>query len=233
MKGKEIIDSVIRNEMPDMETVRENCILQTMPEAPRKKRPAFRAAVSVTAVAVIALALFLGISFLKPHSKNAFSLTAYALEEQADGTFVYHEFSIQPGEQQVWGGYQRGVYWQGIRVLLKCDGENIQEIKFSTDGNATFSLADFKIENGEIVYDRVFYDDDGTFLGGQVIAPVEPLGKNFTISADELTDEFTYGLLLVEDVKDPGKELPPFRATIHATATFHDGSTQEVTLVYS
>ncbi|MCL2320928.1 MAG: hypothetical protein FWC47_02345 [Oscillospiraceae bacterium] len=228
MKGHEIINHIVRAKMPDREQVRENCIhnLQ-MNDA---KRPFLHLTSLVVTTAVVLICFLLGsmILNLRDNKKgNLFSVKAYALEQQANGSITlrdYYELNSYD-EKTVLGlglANSDGSFYGGRGIYFEFNGENIKNVEFIVEeDDAMFVLAHVLKENGQIVM-----NDMGSF-NSFTVKSWEYLNKSFTL--DSMNSFPEDSLLFV------GKSYPdgnnnykaPLNLTIRAIATFNDGTTQE------
>ena len=241
MKGQKIIDQIVRAEMPDMEQVREKCVMQVQTESreQRSRRQIRRFGVSaVAAAAVLCLCLF-GNTILTPQGNNSFFVEAYALEQQADGSITLSDSTVDSsGESSsiCLGIGSPGNLYLYSAISLNIEGENIKSIEFIGENDCMFLITDVLTENGELVMheDREYtiMDYDGNEmagLGSFTILSMENLGNSFTL--DDMDTLAEGAFLFTEDtVLFAGKSVEDDNAlnlTISAVATFNDGTTQE------
>ena len=129
MRGNEIINHIVRAEMPDMDQVRGKCVQQEISQKQHKKRPRFRSAVTLATTAAVVICFLLGNMLLNPHGDNVFFVKAYAMEQQADGSIGLREVDVVD-QPDTWGGYFDGENFY-VSVGLKYEGENIKSVDFT------------------------------------------------------------------------------------------------------
>lgn len=228
MKGKEIINHIVRAEMPDMEQVREKCIRQAISQERHKKRPHTRSAFAlVTAAAVICLILF-GSTLFTPQGDNIFVVKAYAMEIQEDGSVELREVDIADTRPEYWGGYIDGeTNTMYVGLGLRCEGENIESVEFSTD-DGFFSeqyignLADISTSGVPALY--VGPDNQMVMFGEDF----DDVGGTITLEAETVDDYLLFwGTNYVDNPEFP--YYPPFpeKIYVHAKVTFNNGKTAE------
>jgi hypothetical protein len=209
----------------------KNRVFSKVMSKQHKQRPRFKAAVSLaTAAAVICLMVF-GSMLLFPQNENIFTLKAYAMEQQADGSIVLREVDLH-SETYHWISYNDGSLFY-VNANLKCEGENIQSVVFYAD-DGFFAKQYLIIEDGKIVqedgvsasYVKGPSDDDYTLL--RYGTDFDIIGNSFTLESDVMTDNF---LLFVGMEISDWRENPS-QITIRAVATFNDGKTQEETITF-
>ena len=181
------------------------------------------------------------------HGDNAFSLLAYIPEQQGDDIDgvgdeagvpngwieltdyfefdrEYQSYSIMSGssDPRIPGYYFNQALHRSI--FIKCEGENIASVEFRVDEGGSFIKASVLTENGVPVI-----HDDRSFT----IVAQQSLGSGFTLnSITDITEDF---LLFVGKSFPDGEQafdfiLPELNLTVRVTATFTDGSTQEITI---
>lgn len=230
MNGKEIITHAVRAEMPDMEQMRDNCVIQAQTTTLNQhgKRPGLRFAIPITATAAVLAVMLFGNTFLHTQTGNAFSINAYAMEIQDDGTVSKFALNDQIEDETgitTWSAMDGEYSYRGIAI--ECEGKNIQSVEFSADDDAMFAKMYVEIENGKIVYDKEFYDGD-KLIGGRIEADPERIGSSFTLEMDEMTDNL---ILFAGKPTSDGEYIYPLDLTIRAVATFNDATTQEETFI--
>lgn len=230
MKGNEIINHIVRAEMPDMEKVREKCVRQAIPQEQRRKRPRFRSAFTLaTAAAVICLMVF-GSMFLTPQDDNIFVIKAYAMEVQEDGSVQLREVDIADTRPEYWGGYINGeTNTMYVGLGLRCEGENIESVEFSTAsgffakqyiGNLSNIKTSGDISVGSL---RVGPDNQMVVFGRDF----DDIGSTIILDNETSNDYLLFwGGNYVESAES---ESPPFpkEINVHAKATFSNGKTVE------
>ena len=232
MKGNEIINHIVRAEMPDMEQVRGKCVQQAISQEQHKKRPVFKAAVSfATAAAVICLMVF-GSIFLTPQDGNMFVIKAYAMEVQEDGSVQLREVDIADTRPEYWGGYiDRKTNTMYVSLGLRCEGENIESVEFST---ASGFFAEQYIGNLSDLEARVSGDAS---VGAIRVGPDNQMIM-FSMDFDDVGSTIILDNETVDDyllfwggnyVDSAESESPPFpkEINVHAKVTFSNGKTAE------
>ncbi|MDR1132142.1 MAG: hypothetical protein LBL15_06980 [Oscillospiraceae bacterium] len=198
-------------------------VLNKILQKRRRKRPVLKTAVSLATAAVICLAMF-GAPLLTPRADNAFSIKAYAMEQQTDGSVALREVDLI-NLPHVWSAYidDENIY---LNVRLKCEGENIKSVDFFTD-DAFFAKQYIKMKNGKIVTGNVsmLYVGESQTLA-MYGTDFEIVGNTLTLDQDTMTDDLLL-FLGTENIEG----LVPSAMTVHAAVTFDDGETREETLV--
>jgi hypothetical protein len=240
MKGNEIIDYMVRNAMPDMEQVREKCLCQAVTEKRRIKRPFLITAVTLATAAALVICSLLGNTLFNSKVSNSFFIKAYALEQQDDGSFklsdtttAYSDGIINSSDLltsfAIRGTDATNYYYKSI--FLSFEGANIKNIEFFADDNGKFAKTYHEMENGEFVKDYIeLYDDyTGNLIGvgyRYSISQLQHLGSTFKLETKDLTKDL---LLLVGRESLRGYVSSELNITVHAVATFNDGTKQEET----
>jgi hypothetical protein len=103
MKGQEIVNAIVRANMPDIARVRERCLQQPFPERavnPLYRRPCFLFATA----AALAVCVIVGSVFIfSGDGGNVFVAKTYAFHEMEDG-------SVELREVEVYGDNDNGLY---------------------------------------------------------------------------------------------------------------------------
>ena len=240
MKGHEIINYIVRAKMPDREQVRENCIQQATPQMQGTKRPFRHLTSLVAATAVVLICFILGnvvLNLQDNKSSNVFSVKAYALEQQANGSISLRDYyelnsndegSTKSGQGLVISNSD-GSFYFGRGVYFEFNGENIKNVEFIADeDDAMFVLAHVLKENGKLVMQdtKENYDDNGYYMGSGssfTVKSLEYLGKSFTLDSMNSLPEDS---ILFVGKSYLGNDYT-LNLTIRAIATFNDGTTQE------
>ena len=200
-----------------------------------KRRHVIKAIASLSAAAAVICLMVFGNMRTAPQAENAFSLKAYAMEHNADGTATMREVDLL-GETHSWFSHYDGKELY-LSINLKCEGENIERVDFYTD-DGFFARQYLKIENGVIIF------EDGVPSGGTTDADghttifhyghdFERIGNSFTLSKGDMTDDLLLFLgmeIETEGLRDSSRNHIPPSINIRAVATFLDGSSQEETL---
>jgi len=187
------------------------------------------AGLAVAALMVLAVGFLLMNMLLSARNgdtHNMFTLRVFALEQQADDSVMLREVDLI-AQTDVWGGFLHGETFF-LSITLRAEGENIQSVSFSTE-DGFFAKQRLKIENGIIIFgdESVLHlgeDSDIVVFGGDF----EIIGSNFVLSSDGMEDD----LLLFLGATMTDGQIPP-RMTIHAVASFYDGTTQTETIELS
>lgn len=193
----------------------------------KRGRSLARPAAALAAVAaVICLAVFGGTLFT-PQANNLFTITAYAVEQTEDGAAELREVDLANHYDDAWGGY-----WDGdnfyVNVGLKCEGENIESVEFSTEDGffAKQTIGELSARDGVPTMYVGTVDAHRIAVYG---TDFEKIGNTLTLDKDTLTDD----LLLFwgkENVNLANDNERPQRIDIQAKVTFTDGQTQEQTV---
>jgi len=212
----------------------------TAKPARQNRRPVFKLAASFAA-AVVCLAVF-GNVFNTPKINNAFSVKAYAMDVQEDGTAIMREVDLYDQTQPWSAHYDSGDIY--LNVNLKCEGENIASVDFYTDdGFFAKQYIEFN-ENGNVVFGEAggsgWIDENGVNHVMRVGTDYEKVGSVLTLSKNDFTDdvllfwgtEFAAGVPLEDFFSQTQldglfSQLSKIDVKIRAVATFNDGSTQE------
>ena len=203
--------------------ISDEYILSAEPKNRRKSQTVFRSfAASITAAAVIALIVF---GNLILSTQNSFSVTAYAMEKQEDGTAAFREVDFANSSDD-WYGYSDGKDFY-LNVGLKCGGENIKSVELSTDDNCFFAKrrvdADGRsipIENAPMLY------GGGKNYFALTYNEFEKIGGSITLDRDVLNDDF----ILFLGKENADLKNHPQKMTVYALVTFDNGKTQEETI---
>ena len=229
MKGREIINQIVRAKMPDRGKVLENCVRQAVPAKKNRKHPVYRRSITALATAGVLVCCFIfGNMLMNPRnsSNNFFTMLAYAMVQQEDGTIVLREVDLL-NQTYGWSRFSDGKNYF-VNISLKCEGENIRSVDFYAD-NGFFAKQYLKIENGQIILEEgvpASFRSGGEGMGyvltmyGQEF---DIIGNRFILNSDGMTDDFL--LFLGTEVSDWWEH--PSQMTVRAVATFNDGKTQE------
>ena len=234
MKGHEIINYICRAKMPDREQIRENCIRQIATQAQGTTRLFFRLPALIAVTAIVAICFIFGNMILNPQNNNSFSVIAYALEQQANGSISLRDHDITSSGEKRYICLSNGDSYMYFGIYFELVGENIENVELIADRDNKLILAHVLTENGELVtYNhQEYYDDDGNFEGYSAdftVKSQEALGNSYRIdSIDGLPEDS----ILFVGKPDPDRDysVPP-NITIRAVATFKDGTTQEETFL--
>lgn len=206
----------------------KNRVFDKAMQKQHKKRPVFKTAVSfATAAAVIGLIL-LGRIFLTPQGDNIFVVKAYAMEVQEDGSVELREMDIMDTRPEYWGGYIDGeTTTMYVGLGLRCEGENIESVEFSTDDGFFAeqyigNLSEISTSGDPALYvgpdnQMVMFSED-----------FDNVGSTITLDKEKANDYLLFwGTNYVDNPEFP--YYPPFPKEIyvHAKATFSNGKTAE------
>ncbi|MCL1873174.1 MAG: hypothetical protein FWF85_03555 [Clostridiales bacterium] len=210
----------------------KNRVFNMISQKQQKKGPLFKAAISLAVAAALVCLVIFGSMLLTPQPDNEFSLKAYAMELQADGSIELHEADF----------LDRSQYWHFcsdredenffISMQLRCEGENIKSVEFTTE-DGFFAKQYVKMENGKIVYEDVYIHYIGK--NGNVIArygdDFENVGNKLVLDKNTVTDDLL--LFWGQKITDPTIPPKPLQEamTIQVLATFNNGKTQEDELI--
>jgi hypothetical protein len=229
MKNEKIINA-INTIQPDTEA--ENRVLAKINQKLPSPRPFFRSTVTIATAAAVVCLCILGGSMLidttpwqtinpardsmQGQTENSFVLTAYAMAQQPDGTVEnlgQIEFAQEGTTQDtpfdgtliVSRGEGENFFvevTQLIGIAFRCEGENIQTVKFSVDNGNFIKLN----EDGEWVLFGTFY----------------------TINQAE----FAYSHPIYWAVNTGLHNVEKFEDTIAVTVAFNDGEIREIPIEY-
>ena len=189
------------------------------------------------AAAAACLALLLS-TFALPGHDNAFTVTAYAMETDENGTMALRPFDGNASYPHIrYGGlsYDENFY---LPISLGYKGTNIEHVTFSTENGFFFIQNREELEASFIPQpEEGFYDDATDWR--EPFPPFQNLGRTLVLddsSKDRLFLEnvVLWGcereLLWTEDaeVANGGYYTIPDTIELTATALFKDGTTQEV-----
>ena len=222
MKGKDLINKIVRVDMPDTEQVRENCHRQTAKQKRQEKRLFRRTAFAAATAAVLVMCLVFGSVLFNPQDggvMNAFTIRAYAMELQADGTIIKHEIDLLD-QTGTWGGFYDGEYMY-INISLEVEGENIESVKFSLE-NGFFAKQNYNPHEVQSVTTRRLYvgDADGNLVPTVFGAEFERLGNQIA-----LTDMQADNVLLFV-AASANQYTMPENIEIQVHVLFYDGEQQ-------
>jgi len=229
MKGKDLINKIVRVDMPDIEQVRENCHRQTMTQKRPEKRLVRRPVFAVATAAVLVVCIIFGSVLFNPQNggiMNAFTIRAYAMEHQVDGSVMLREVDLIE-QSHNWGGAIVGENFF-LSIRLHAEGENIQSVAFTTD-DGFFAKQYLEIENGEVIIDNapILYVGGSDYIAF-VGTDFEIIGSSLILYNDDMTDN----LLPFLGMTFADRQIPQ-QMTIFAVATFNDGSMQEEVITIS
>ena len=216
MKSEKIINAF--NEIKPDKAAKER-ILEKMQQEKSGKKPILRTTAVITAVAAMLCFMLFGTKIITPQRNNLFSINAYAVEQQADGSLDLQKVDlVEPGGD--WGGiYYNDKFF--INIGVKCDGENIKSVQFSTE-NGFFVKQDISksssSEEDSVVFVYVSGSDRPVLHGLEF----EELGSTFSLSKSVTADD----TLIFWGMESAEADIPS-KITFDAVATFHDGTTQK------
>jgi len=197
----------------------------------KNKRPILRrSALTAAAAVVLVMCVMFSNMLMNPAIDNIFTLKAYAMEQQADGSIELREVDLI-NEKPYWSSHNDGSVFY-VSANLKCGGENIKSVEFFAD-NGFFAKQYLKIENGKIIteagvpasYFKVPGNSDYTLV--RYGNDFDIIGNRFKLEKDAMNDDFLLFVgINVSDWRDS-----PSQITIRAVATFNNGKTQEQTII--
>ena len=225
MKGKDLIDKVVRVDMPDIEQVRENCHRQAATQKRQEKRLYRRPAFAAATAAVLVMCLVFGSVLFNPQDggvMNAFTIRAYAMELQTDGTLVRREIDLSD-QTGTWGGFHDGEHLY-INVSLEVEGENIKSVDFSLESGFFATQYYNPHEVQSVTNNRLYVGDaDGNLVPAVFGTEFERLGSKIAL-ADMQADNV---LLFVAAPANPC--TMPENIEIQVHVLFYDGEQQTQT----
>ncbi|MCL2838281.1 MAG: hypothetical protein FWE04_04340 [Oscillospiraceae bacterium] len=219
MKNKKIIDA--------LDTIRLNAaadkrILEKIKQKQQrnKKRPVFRTAISLATTAAVLMFAVFGVRFFAPDVNNTFSLQAFAMEVQEDGTFGLREIDLMTNE--FWAGHFDGDNFF-VSVGLRYKGNNIQNVEFSTNEGFFATQRIRSLAHTESV--------PHTYMG--LDSQLMMFGTEFYVVGNAIT----FGSAMDDDIllfwgsNDVNIDNIPESIEIRANVIFNDGETYEQTAV--
>jgi len=166
------------------------------------------------------------------HNTNSFSLIAYSMEEQDDGTVELRELGVllqddyltdYIKEAMQWISYEQffGILITNIGIVGK--GNNIKSVEFSVDEGfiGITRASDIHVSNESEIRFKLSIGQGGM---------VKLIGRNVILEKEDIVDDIVILSWVIADIFDPD-DLPS-EIIINALATFDDGTTatQTVTL---
>lgn len=219
MKGWEIINYVVRAKMPNREQIKVN-ILQIANEKQIKKRPIYRRSIATLLTAAVLVFCFIfGYTMMIPKNGNLFVVSAYAIEQQADGSVVMREVNLHTNDTL--SGYSDDMNTY-LNIGFKFKGKNIKNVVFSV--NEGFFATQYISDEISSDVPKLFSGDGTLQLYG---IEFEKIGNEIVLEKDDVPDD----LLLFLGFESAGRDALPNAVTIRAIAEFNDGKTQEETIV--
>jgi len=239
MKGREIINHIVRAKMPDREQVFANCLRQTAPEKQKMKRPIYRrslAAIATAAVLVICF-LFGNVLLTPPNSSNSFfAMSAYAMVQQEDGSVVLHEFDLlNPTENgEIYSGFRFDgeILYINIGVGIKIEGDNIKSVELVANNNDFFATQNIIRQNGNIYTHEVpmvymGVDNTNTHIIVVYGSEFEHVGNRIMLDENVMTEDF---LLFLARTQESSLDLD-LTASFRAVITFSNGEKVEQDII--
>lgn len=207
MKGTELLDKM---ELVDLSYV------QAADRTSESKRNSWLKYGTIAAcLCMTLLALFLGV----PGSGNTFAVKACALEMAEDGTICLNETDLLD-QPDVWGGHFDGEnFYAGVG--LKCEGENIKEVVFTTE-EGFFAKQYVGSLSAEKDISRLYVGPEHKLV--MYGTEFEVVGNSITLDAGMMTDD----LLLFWGTSAKDFSEVPESVDIKAVAAFQNGKTQEI-----
>ena len=198
----------------------------TAPQIKRKRRfvPAMAA---MAAMAVVLAVIMIVHSFLPTQVVNSFTVRAYAIEPQADGTVARREINLA-NQTGAWGGLHDGENLY-LGINLDVSGENIKSVEFSiTDG--FFAKQYHEAQDELLASDRPMSvqvpDGDGNLRTVVFGEEFVPLGQR--ISLDDIQAENL--LLFVAIPGEVSNMLEYVYIDVHVVFTDGESQTETVAL---
>ena len=231
MKNEKIADALNAIQPSDEA---KNRVFGKVLQRREKSRRTHKKAVAFAATAAAFCLMVFGGRLLPAQSGNAFTLKAYAIEQQADGTTTLREVDLLD-DTQFWSYHFDGEEFY-LNVNLKCEGANIKSVDFFAD-EGFFAKQYLPTEPGEVtvhvssVPTAGRTDSDGVTTITLYGYSFEKIGNKLTLNKDEVTSGMLFFLGQEIQVTDWSRvhEQLPTQMRIRAVATFDDGTTQEKT----
>jgi hypothetical protein len=131
MKYGELINNIIKEEMPDMEKVRKNCLRQPVRRSNRRALSAY----AVAAAGVLAVCLVFGYILMGTGANNSFTLTAYAMERNADGVVMLRGFDVldELEHRAFYQDNEAGIIYINVGLSLRYEGNNVRTVELAAD----------------------------------------------------------------------------------------------------
>lgn len=131
MKHDKLVDAYDSIQASDEAKAR---VFENARQRPPRKNPARQAVISFAAMAAVVCLMIFGSTFLTPQSDNLFAVKAYAMEAKEDGSVHLCEVDIIDSKPEYWGGFVSGeTNKMYIGIGLRCEGEDIESVTFSTE----------------------------------------------------------------------------------------------------
>lgn len=201
--NKDTYKEMMEQATPSAALIQETKRKMKTEKSPARKRRAIPALATMAAI----LALIVGTySLLPAQISNSFTVRAYAITQNADGTVSSQEFGLA-GQATAWfGRYDDGHWYLGID--LDIEGENIVNVEFyiadghfakhyvpiqerhvSVDENGN-EVVNWTI-NGEVVYRSIrSVDEDGSeVVMGEFVGGDTATIRSITFAIDEFGNE--------------------------------------------
>ena len=219
MKNESIVEAWDRL---DPDAAAEDRVLARIEEKQARRRRSLRWAIPAAAAAAVALAILAGTVFV-PESGNAFTVQAYALEEDGEGLRETDLYDQSAGV---------GGYYDGERMFfsigLRYEGRNIESVTFTAETGffAAQHISDYGEASPANISEAHVSDASEIHVG-----PDEKLvmiGETFDILGPEIAFEGAMDddLLLFWGMESPDGEYIPDSIELTAAVKFADGETQ-------
>ena len=201
----------------------KNRVFEKALKKPRRKRPVHRAAISFAAAAAVICLMVLGSIVLSSRDNSMFAIKAYAMEVREDGSIQLREVDIVDAQPEYAGFYMdeetNTVY---VSVGLRCEGENIESVEFSTNNGFFAKQYIGKLSEISTVGVPTAYMGNQMVLSG---TDFDNSGNTMTLDKDAMGNYLLFwGLENTEALQFPDISQKIF---VHAIATFINGKTEE------
>lgn len=157
-----------------------------------------------------------------------FVIKAYAMEVQEDGSVRLREVDIADTRPEYWGGYIDGeTNTMYVGLGLRCEGENIEGVEFSTDDGFFAeqyigNLSDISTSGVPAMY--VGPDNQMVMFG----TDFDDVGSTITLD-NEMADDYLlfWGTGCADNLESPDHPSFPEKIYVHAKVIFSNGKTAE------
>lgn len=175
----------------------------------------------MTTIMAICVTLLVISPISMSYSGNAFSVSAYTVEKNIEGTFILKETDLI-NQPEVWGGYFDGENFY-VYIGLGYEGKNIEQVIFTTE-NGFFAVQNLRKLSNEETPSRLYVGEENRLVVFGDKFEIE--GSSYILDNDTAQEE----TLLFWGTKAKDMSKVPEQATISATAYFHNGKTQTLSL---
>ncbi|MDR1131440.1 MAG: hypothetical protein LBL15_03375 [Oscillospiraceae bacterium] len=224
MKNDKIVNAF--NTVQPNDEVKNRVFDQAM-QKQHKKRPVFKAAGSFAAAAAVLCLMVLGSMLLTPQADNIFVIKAYAMAVQEDGSVQLREVDIANNRPEYWGGHIDGetkTLYLGIG--LRCEGENIESVEFSTDDGFfakqyVGNLSDISMSGVSASYAG---PDHQLVVFGR---DFDDVGSTITLDRETADNYLLFWGTNYAGNWEPASLFTFLKINVHAKASFSNGKTAE------